>query len=99
MKRYILIVAAVALATVSCSRNYDVNTAGEQEIGFGTWAEQLTKARVQGSNDFTSGDTFAVFGVKTRASGDPTSQVVFNGDVVTASGSGTLTWSYDIPRF
>ena len=93
MKRYILIVAAVALATVSCSRNYDVNTAGEQEIGFGTWAEQLTKARGITEGAFGNGDTFNVFGSKVL--GGATS-VVFNGDVVTRDDT---KWNYAPPRF
>ena len=101
MKRYILIVAAVALATVSCSRNYDVQPAGEgAEIGFGTWAENLTKAeaRVQGTNDFLAGDTFAVYGYKAK-SDDSGKVTAFDDDVVTASGSGTLTWDYPNHRF
>ena len=101
MKRYILIVAAVALATVSCSRNYDVNPAGEgAEIGFGTWAENLTKAeaREAGTSTFLAGDTFAVYGYK-AASDDSGKTTAFDDDVVTASGSGSLTWDYPNHRF
>ena len=97
MKRYILIVAAVALATVSCSRNYDVNPAGEgAEIGFGTWAENLTKARVQGSNTFTNGDDFAVYGYKEVTS--PASKTTVFDDVVVSTTDGT-TWTYSPTRY
>ena len=97
MKRYILIVAAVALATVSCSRNYDVNPAGEgAEIGFGTWAENLTKARVPGSNTFTNGDDFAVYGYKEVTS--PASKTTVFDDVVVSTTDGT-TWTYTPTRF
>ena len=95
--------AVAAIALVACSKTYEVNTksATSGQIGFGTWASTLTKAeaRVQGTNTFLAGDTFAVYGVKTRASGAPTTSTVFNGDVVTASGSPVDDWSYEIPRF
>lgn len=93
MKRYILIVAAVALATVSCSRHYDVNTPDPQAIGFGTWAEQLTKARAITEGAFGNGDSFNVFGSKTL-SGEQS--VVFNGDVVTNESG---DWTYSPARF
>ncbi|MBO7070014.1 MAG: fimbrillin family protein [Bacteroidales bacterium] len=100
MKRYIFIVAAIVLATVSCSRTYDLNGGNEgQAIGFGTWAETLTKARATGSDNtaFENGEAFDVYGFKTVASGD---KVVFNGDDVTATVSGsTVTWDYSPHRF
>lgn len=102
MKRYILIVAAVALATVSCSRNYDVNPAGEgAEIGFGTWAENLTKAisdpRTPGSNEFGVGDSFAVYGYKETSSGKST---VFDDVAVEMTVAGTpQTWTYSPTRY
>jgi len=94
----LMILAAAALATLACSRNYEVNPVSEQEIGFGSWAENLTKAeaRVQGSNTFLAGDTFAVYGYKVNGSNN---DVVFDDVVVTASGSGTLTWGYSPKRF
>ncbi len=100
MKRYILIVAAVALATVSCSRNYDVNPTGEgAEIGFGTWAENLTKARVQGSNTFTVDDNFAVYGAKIVTSPASTT-TAFDDDIVTMSEAGDPgTWTYSPARY
>ncbi len=101
MKRYILIVAAVALATVSCSRNYDVNPSGEgTAIGFGTWTDVLTKAaRVTGNDNkaFANGESFDVFGYKTVGTTDHS---VFNGDDVTATVDGTtVTWDYATHRF
>jgi len=99
MKKF-LILAAAAVAAIACSRTYDVNPVSEQEIGFGTWTETLTKAeaRVQGSNTFLAGDTFAVYGYKDK-SDDSAPQTVFDDVVVTASGSGTLTWDYSNHRF
>lgn len=95
MKRYILIVAAVALATVSCSRNYDVNPSGEgTAIGFGTWAENLTRARAAGASTFGSGDSFKVEGFKTLA-GSPST--VF--DDVTVSTTDGTNWTYENTRF
>lgn len=97
----LIILAAAAIAAVACSRSFDTAPAKEQAIGFGTWTETLTKAeaRVQGTNTFLAGDTFAVYGSKSRASGEPTIATVFDDDVVTASGSGTLTWDYANHRF
>ena len=102
MKRYILIVATVALATMSCSRTYDVNpTSNETEaIGFGTWSGVLTKARTTGSTvatSFANGEAFDVYGFKTTATGNSD---VFDGDDVTATVSGeTITWDYEQHRF
>ncbi len=97
MKRYILIVAAVALATVSCSRHYDLNTSDPQVIGFGTWADQLTKARDITEGAFGIGDSFNVFGSKVLSDG---TSVVFNGDPVNcAAGESGLVWNYTPPRF
>jgi len=97
----LMIFAVAAIAAIACSRTYDTAPASEQAIGFGTWTETLTKAeaRVQGTNTFLAGDTFAVYGSKSRASGEPTIATVFDDDVVTASGSGTLTWDYANHRF
>lgn len=61
MKRYIIF-AAVAIVAMSCSRTYDVNPVGDgKPMGFGTWAENLTKAAM---TDFAVGDKFDVFGYK-----------------------------------
>ena len=100
----IMIIAVAAIALAACSKTFDHSKAATEgnAIGFGTWTETLTKdeARVQGTSTFLAGDTFAVYGVKTDTDPDPdVATVVFNGDVVTASGSGTLTWDYENHRF
>ena len=102
MKKYLFLALTAAIAAVGCSKSFEVapTPTDYAPIGFGTWTEHLTKAeaRVQGSSTFLAGDTFAAYGSKTRASGDPTTVTVFDDDVVTASGS-PLTWSYTTPRF
>ncbi len=99
MKKFLILAATVALSA-ACSHNFDVNPVSKTggQIGFGTWAEGLTRteARVQGTSTFLSGDTFAVYGTKNRASGDPTSSVVFDDVVVTYNGT---NWAYTTPRF
>ncbi|MCR5518984.1 MAG: fimbrillin family protein [Bacteroidales bacterium] len=94
----LMILAAAAIAVAACSKTYDAKPEGKSEIGFGTWTENLTKdeARVQGTSTFLAGDTFAVYGYKVNNS---TNDVVFDDVVVTASGSGTLTWGYSPKRF
>ena len=103
MKRYILIVVAVALATVSCSRHYDVNTPDPQAIGFGTWADVMTKRTGPTDAMFAVNDNFNVFGSKVVGT---TPSVVFNGDVVTLKSLGSDAssvnddiWEYTPPRF
>ncbi len=103
MKRYIFLVAAVALATVSCSKTYDTTTAPGRAIGFGTWTENLTRAitdpRTAGTNAFGVGDSFAVFGYKS-ASDDSGKSTVFDSgtktvevEMTTAGTPGTWTYS------
>jgi len=90
MKRYIFFIAAALLAAVSCGKIYDatpVNT--DRAIGFGSWTEQMTKARTQGSSTFVSGDDFAVYGYKEASS---TKTTVFDGVAVTYNGT---NWDYD----
>lgn len=106
----LIILAAAAIAAVACSRTFDTAPAKEQAIGFGTWAETLTKAvatptdpRVQGSNTFRQGDSFAVYGYKS-ASDDSGKSTVFDDDVVVATAEGgdpvaATTWDYDNHRF
>lgn len=99
MKKIILI-AAVAIAAAACSKTFDTNLATEKAIGFGTWAENLTKAeaRVQGTSTFLAGDTFAVSGYKETTS--PAAKVtVFDNVAVTASGDPVDKWSYETLRF
>ena len=69
----LIILAAAAIAAVACSRTFDTAPAKEQAIGFGTWAETLTKATVE--NTFDVNDHIGVFGVKTKSA---TNTTVFN---------------------
>lgn len=95
----LIILAAAAIAAVACSRTFDTAPAKEQAIGFGTWAETLTKARGTANDNtaFQAGDVFDVYGFKTVGS---TNHVVFNGDDVTATVDGsTVTWDYTPHRF
>ena len=96
MKKIILI-AAVAIAAAACSKTFDTNLATEKAIGFGTWAENLTKAeaRVQGSSTFLAGDTFKVSGTKENGG----TKTVFNGVTVEAKAGSPLVWEYSPLRF
>lgn len=96
MKKIILI-AAVAIAAAACSKTFDTNLATEKAIGFGTWAENLTKAeaRVQGSSTFLAGDTFKVSGTKENSG----TKTVFNGVTVEAKAGSPLVWEYSPLRF
>ena len=95
MKKIILI-AAVAIAAAACSKTFDTNLATEKAIGFGSWAENLTKARVQGTSTFQAGDTFKVSGFKTTGSTDAK---VFDNVTAVASGDPVDTWTYSPLRF
>ena len=90
----VIILAAVAIAAVACSRTYDVAPASDQAIGFGSWTGYLTKARVQGSNTFTDGDDFAVYGYKATSG---TNATVF--DDVTVSTTDGTNWTYSPLRY
>jgi hypothetical protein len=90
----LIILAAAAIAAVACSRTFDTAPAKEQAIGFGTWTDQLTKARTAGSSTFGAGDSFTVEGFKTL-SGSPVT--VFND--VTVSTTDGMNWTYENTRF
>lgn len=92
MKKLMLF-AVAALALASCSKTFDTNKSEGTAIGFGTWAETLTKARAQGSSTFVSGDSFNVEGFKTVGGANTT---VF--DDVAVSYDGT-NWTYTNTRF
>ena len=97
-KQFILI-AAVAIVTASCAQSFEAKETQQSAIGFGTWAETLTKARTSGATNtsFENGDKFDVYGIKTVSSGN---KVVFNGDNVIATVAGsTVTWDYAPHRF
>lgn len=89
----LLILSAAVLGAVACSNTYEVKTAPEKAIGFGSWAEHLTKARTEGSSAFVSGDKFNVYGFKTISAANTT---VFNGDEVSYDGT---DWTYSNLRF
>ena len=95
MKRYIFIAAALVLATVSCSKVYDATPVNHDvPIGFGSWAEYLTKAPL---TDFANNDEFDVYGFKWNA-GPADQENVFTGDDVKYNSS-TDKWSYSPLRF
>ena len=97
-KQFILI-AAVAIVTASCAHSFEAKETQQSAIGFGTWAEQLTKAeaRVPGTNTFKVGDTFNIYGYNTINS---TEKNIFDGDVVEAtSGDPASEWTYSPLRF
>ena len=95
MKKYLILALAAALAAVGCSKTFDVvpTPTNTTPIGFGTWAEHLTKARTAGSGTFVSGDDFDVYGFKTISAANTT---VFNGDDVSYDGT---DWTYENLRF
>lgn len=93
MKKYLIFVLAAAIATVSCSKSFEVEPASGTAVGFGTWANVLTKARTAGSSTFVNGDDFNVYGFKTISSANTE---VFNGDVVSFDGT---DWTYNNLRF
>ena len=103
MKKLLIIASALAI-TAACTKTYDIEPVAQNEITFGSWTEQLTKAesRVQGTSTFKSGDTFNVYGYKTVNS---TSTNIFTGDVVTANGATSgdgldvTAWEYSPLRF
>ena len=96
MKRYIFLVVAVALATVSCSKTYDTNRNASEgtAITLGSWTNTLTRAatgRTIGGTAFANGDYFFVYGYTSGA------QTPFDGTKVsTANGT---AWTYSPIRF
>jgi len=88
----LMILAVAALATIACSRTFDVKPEAQQEIGFKTWNETLTKSRTQGeSGSFASDDHFWVYGYK------GTNTPVFQSQEVTTE-NGT-DWTYTPKKF
>ena len=99
----LLILAVAATALVACSKTYDTAPASERAIGFGTWAETLTRAisdpRTAGTSTFGVGDSFAVYGYKDM-SDDSDPHTVFDDDAVEMTVAGTPgTWEYSPLRF
>ena len=99
MKKYLILALTAAIAAVGCSKTFEVvpTPTDTNPIGFGTWANVLTKATHatgSGNTAFTNGEAFDVYGYKTLAA----DQVVFDGDDVTYA-STSQTWSYTNKRF
>ena len=96
MKKILILAATVAMCA-ACSHTYEINPVSKDggKIGFGSYTETLTRAeaRVQGTNTFLEGDTFAVYGSKKKAA---TVSEVFNNVVVTR---GASAWDYENHRF
>ena len=94
----LMIFAVAAIALVACSKEFDTNKSASNgtAIGFGTWTEQLTKARTPGQSGttFTNGDHFWVYGYKTI---NAENKGVFRSQEVT-TGDGS-TWTYTPKKF
>lgn len=93
MKKTVLL-AAAALSLVACGKTYELQETAQPKIGFGTWAETLTKATVE--NTFDQGATFKVWGFKTVAS---TNTDVFTGVTVTKQTAENNNWSYENKKY
>ena len=93
----LLILSAAVLGAVACSNTYEVKTAPEKAIGFGTWTETLTKAHDPGATtNFVVGEKFNVYGTKLVES---TSHDVFIGTTVEKTADSPETWTYAPLRF
>ena len=98
MKKLMILAAVAAIAATACTKTFEVEPTPANAIGFGSWANTLTKAeaRVQGTNTFLAGDTFAVYGYKDKTSSAPVT--IFDDVVVTASGD-PISWDYTNHKF
>ena len=99
----LLIIAVAALLAAACAKTYEVKETTPPAIGFGTWANTLTKAisdpRTAGTNTFGIGDSFAVYGAKVVTSPASTT-TVFDDDAVEMTVAGVPgTWTYSPTRF
>lgn len=98
MKKLMILAAVAAIAATACTKTFEVEPTPGTAIGFGTWANTLTKtshAAGSGNTAFTNGETFDVFGFKTI---NTTDFGVFVGDDVSYN-STTRAWSYAPLRF
>jgi len=90
----LMIFAVAAIALVACTKTYEKEEAPQQEIGFGTWNDVMTKAV---KTAFANGDTFDIYGFKWNTG--PTSQTnVFKGYDVTYN-STAEKWTYSPKRY
>jgi hypothetical protein len=93
MKKIMILAAVAAIAATACTKTFEAVQTQGSALGFGTWANVLTKARTAGSSTFVNGDDFNVYGFKTINAANTT---VFNGDAVSYDGT---DWTYDNLRF
>ena len=93
MKKIMILAAIAAIAATACTKTFEAVQTQGSALGFGTWANVLTKARTAGSSTFVNGDDFNVYGFKTISAANTT---VFNGDAVSFDGT---DWSYTNLRF
>lgn len=97
MKKLMILAAVAAIAATACTKTFEVVPTPEAPINFGTWTNVLTKvshATGTGGTAFQDGEAFDVYGYKTT----DTDVVVFNGDDVTYSTTGSK-WDYTLKRF
>ena len=93
MKKIMILAAVAAIAATACTKTFEAVQTQGSAVGFGTWANVLTKARTAGSSTFANGDDFNVYGFKTISAANTT---VFDGDVVSYDGT---DWTYTNLRF
>lgn len=91
MKKTIILVA-VAIAALSCSKTYETKNAPVDgtPISLSSWSNTLTKARTAGDDAFASGDKFYVYAY-TSGTATP-----FEGETVSFDGT---DWTYSPVRF
>lgn len=92
----VVILAAAALTLAACAKTYELQETAQPKIGFDTWANGLTKARTAGSSQFDNGDDFAVYGFKSKSSGENNTVTVFDDVVVTKN---STSWTYSPLRY
>lgn len=93
MKKILILATVAAIAATACTKTFEAVQTQGSPVGFGTWANVLTKARTAGSSTFVNGDDFNVYGFKTISAANTT---VFNGDAVSFDGT---DWTYSNLRF
>lgn len=90
----LMIFAVAAIALVACTKTYEKEETPQQEIGFGTWNDVMTKAPKTG---FVNGDTFDIYGFKWNAGPDDETNV-FKGYTATYNDI-TTKWNYSPKRY
>lgn len=90
----LMIFAVAAIALVACTKTYEKEETPQQEIGFGTWNDVMTKAV---KTAFGNGDTFDIYGFKWNDGPDDETNV-FKGYTATYNSS-TQKWNYSPKRY